>query len=90
MVRNMLKGKHLSKEQWDKVVSTVTYILIRCPAKRLEGITPEECCPGVKTSLSHLKVFDSISYRHVPDKLRWKLDEKSNYMIFIGYHSTGG
>ncbi|MCI82297.1 retrovirus-related pol polyprotein from transposon tnt 1-94, partial [Trifolium medium] len=43
MVRSMLNGKHLAKELWGEAVSTATYILNRCPTKKLEGITPEEC-----------------------------------------------
>lgn len=37
-----------------------------------------------------MKVFGSISHRHVPGHLRRKLVDKSNQMILIGYHSTGG
>ena len=64
-------------------MSTATYILNRCPKKKLEGITPEECWSGVKPSLSHLKVFGSIAHRHVLDQLRKKLDDKSSQMILI-------
>ena len=64
----MLKGKHLPKEFWGEVVSTVTYILNICPTNMLEGITLEECWYGVNRSLSHLKVFRSIAYRHVSDQ----------------------
>ena len=70
MVRSMLKGKNLPKEFWGEAVSTATYILNKCPTKKLEGITPEECWSGVKPSLSHLKVFGSIAHRHVLDQLR--------------------
>ena len=90
MVRSMLKGKHLPKELWGEAVSTTTYILNRCPTKKLEGTTPEEYWSGVKPSLSHLRVFGSIEHRHLPDQLRRKLDDKSSQMILIGYHSTGG
>jgi hypothetical protein len=86
----MLNGKHLPKELWGEAVSTATYILNRCPTKRLDGITPEQCWSGVRPSLSHLKVFGSLAFRHVPDQLRRKLDDKSNQMILVGYHSTGG
>ncbi|GAU34193.1 hypothetical protein TSUD_162940 [Trifolium subterraneum] len=81
MVRSMLNGKHLPKELWGEVVSTATYILNRCPTKKLEGTTPEECRSGIKPSLSHLKVFGSIAHRHVPDQLRRKLDDKSSQMV---------
>ena len=61
MVRSILKGKILPKEFWGEAVSTASYILNRCPTKKLEGVTPEECWSGVKPSLSHLKVFGSIA-----------------------------
>jgi hypothetical protein len=48
MVRNLLNGKHLPKELWGESVSTATYILNRCPTKRLNGVTPEQCWSGVR------------------------------------------
>jgi hypothetical protein len=35
-------------------------------------------------------VFGSVAYRHVSDQLRRKLDDKSDMMILVGYHNTGG
>lgn len=35
-------------------------------------------------------MFGSISYGHVPDQIRIKLDDKGYQMIFVGYHSIGG
>jgi transposase InsO family protein len=90
MVRCMLKGKHLPKELWGEAVSTATYILNLCPTKRLNGITPEECWSRNKPSVKHLRVFGSIAYKHVPNQLRRKLDDKATIMILVGYHSTGG
>jgi hypothetical protein len=78
----MFKGKYLPKELRGEA--------IKCPTKNLEGITPEECWSGVKPSLSHMRVFGSITHRHVPDQLRRKLVDKSSQMILIGYHLTGG
>ncbi|GAU45883.1 hypothetical protein TSUD_401080, partial [Trifolium subterraneum] len=71
-------------------VATATYILNLCPTKRLNGITPEECWSKNKPSVKHLRVFGSIAYKHVPDQLRRKLDDKATTMILVGYHSTGG
>ncbi|GAU45509.1 hypothetical protein TSUD_129550 [Trifolium subterraneum] len=90
MVRSMLNSKGLPKELWGEAVATTTYVLNRCPTKRLEGITPEECWTGSKPSVSHLRVFGSVAYKHVPDQLRKKLDNKSEMMILVGYHNTGG
>lgn len=57
---------------------------------KLDNVTPEEAWSGFKPNLNHLRVFDSIAYRHVPGQLRKKLDDKGEMMIFVGYHSTGG
>jgi hypothetical protein len=83
MVRSMLNSKNLPKELWGEEVSTATYVLNRCPTKMLDGITPEECWSGNKPNVSHLRVFGSIAYRHVPDQLRRKLDDKSEVMILL-------
>ncbi|XP_058765508.1 uncharacterized protein LOC131639000 [Vicia villosa] len=90
MVRSMLSGKSLPKELWGEAVSTATYLLNRCPTKKLEKLTPEEAWCGFKPNLSHLRVFGSVAYKHVPGQLRKKLDDKGEEMIFVGYHSTGG
>ncbi|MCH95745.1 retrovirus-related pol polyprotein from transposon tnt 1-94, partial [Trifolium medium] len=90
MVRCMLKSKHLPKELWGEAVNTASYVLNRCPTKRLNDVTPKECWSGNKPNVSHLKVFGSIAYRPVPDQLRRKLDDKSELMVLVGYHSTGG
>ncbi|XP_058775646.1 uncharacterized protein LOC131649925 [Vicia villosa] len=89
MVRSMLSGKSLPKELWGEAVSTATYLLNRCPTKKLEKLTPEEAWCGFKPNLSHLRVFGSVAYKHVPGQLRKKLDDKGEEMIFVGYHSTG-
>lgn len=77
MARSMLKGKHLPNKLWGDAMSTATYIFNKCLTKNLEGITQKECSPGVNPNLSHLKVFGSITHKHVPDQLRRKLDDKS-------------
>jgi len=48
-------------------------------------MTPQEAWNRRKPSVSHLKVFCSISYVHVDDQVRTKLDDKSKKMIFVGY-----
>lgn len=41
-----------------------------------------------KPNISHLRVFGSLAYRHVPDQLRKKLDDKGEQMILVGYCGT--
>lgn len=90
MVRTMLKGKNLPKELWGEAVSTAAYLLNRCLTKKLENITPEEVWSGFKPSLSHLRVFGSVAFRHIPGQLRKKLDDKGEKLLLVGYHPTGG
>ena len=81
MARSMLKTKNLPKKFWAEAVSTSVYLLNRCPIKRLEDKTPEEVWSGTRPSVSHLRIFGSICYKHVPDAIRRKLDDKSENLI---------
>lgn len=89
MVCSMLNAKKLLKDLWGEAASTATYILNRCLSKRLEGATPEGVWSNNKPDVSHLRVFGSIYYKHVPEQLRKKLDDKGE-MIMLGYNQTGG
>ena len=51
----------------------------------MHNVTPEEKFTGRKPDLAHLKVFGCITYVHVPDELRTKLDPKAKKCVFIGY-----
>lgn len=39
--------------------------------------------------MRHLKVFGLVCYKHVLDKVRKNLDDKSETLILVGYHPTG-
>ena len=88
MVRSMLKEKQLAKNLWGEAVETATYVLNRCPTKQLANKVPEEVWSGRKPSVSHMRVFGSLCYSHIPDQRRKKLDDKSQAMVFVGYDST--
>ena len=89
MARCMLKQKKIPKSLWGEAVSTAVYILNRCPTKIFKNKVHEEVWSGKRPSVSHLKVFDSMCYKHVPDARRRKLDDKREPMILVGYHKTG-
>jgi hypothetical protein len=63
-------------------------VLNRCPTKKLDKV-PEAIWSGTTPSVKHLRVFGSICYRHIPDQKRKKLDDKSETLILIGYHTAG-
>jgi len=89
MIRSMLKQKQMPHYLWGEAAATAAYLIIRSPTKKLQDKTPEEAWCGVKPSVQHLKIFGSLCFKHVPDQLRRKLDDKSQVMIMVGYHSTG-
>lgn len=61
----------------------------RCPTKKLKEIVPLEKWTEDKQSVSHLKGFGFVCYKHVSHAKRWKLDDKSRVMLLVGYHSKG-
>jgi transposase InsO family protein len=89
MVRSMIKEKSLPHYLWGEATATAAYLLNRCPTKRMENVTPEEAWSGVKPCVKHLRVFGSLYFRHIPDQLRRKLDDKAQPAVMVGYHSTG-
>ncbi|RDX64254.1 hypothetical protein CR513_57211, partial [Mucuna pruriens] len=72
MARCMIKGKGLPNCYWGEAVTTAAYVLNRCPTKRLQSVTPEEAWTGDKPMVNHLRIFGSLSYRHIPDERRRK------------------
>ena len=46
----------------------------KTPTSTMNGVTPEEKFIGRRQDLAHLKVFGCITYVHIPDEKRTKLD----------------
>lgn len=57
------------------------------PTKNINMNVPKLAWCARKPFVKHLKVFGSFCFQHIPDKRRTKLQDKSEKMIFIGYHS---
>ncbi len=87
IARAMLNEKNLPNYFWAEVVTIIVYIMNRTPTMVVHGMTPEEKFTGKKPDVSHLRVFGCITYVHVPDEKRSKLDRKAKKCIFIGYSS---
>eukprot|EP00253_Pinus_taeda_P030134 PITA_30134 len=85
MARSMLKEKHLPNDCWAEVVNYAAYILNRCPIKAVINRVPEEAWSGRKQGVTHMKFFGCVTYAHIPDQLRRKLDNKEEKCIFLGY-----
>ena len=76
MTLSMLTAKHFSNGYWDEVVETTVYILNICLTKSVKKKVPQEASIGSNHNVAHLKVFGCVTYTHVPDELRRKLDNK--------------
>lgn len=50
---------------------------------------PHEAWSRLKPSVGHVKIFGSLCFRHVPEQLRRKLDDRRRAMVIVGYHSIG-
>ena len=74
---------------WGEAASTAVYILNKIPTKKLQGCTPEEAWSGHKPRMSHFRIFGSLCFKHVHEKLRQKLDNQAESMALIGYHLIG-
>jgi len=75
MVRTMFKSKNVLKEFWAEALQCAIYVKNRCPYAKLNEKTPQEVWSGRKLSVSHLIVFGSIAYGHVPAQQRTKLED---------------
>lgn len=88
MTRSMLNENKFSHSLWGEAVSTASYVLNRCPTKKLKETIPFEKWTRYKKNVSHLRVFGYVSYKHVLGATRNKLDDRSKAMLLIGFHNT--
>jgi len=85
--RTMIGHKNLSKALWAEAVNTAAYVLNRTPQSKNPKQTPFEIWHGKKPDLSHIRVFGSVAYVHVPHQMRRKLDAKAKRMLLVGYEN---
>ncbi|CAI5799470.1 Retrovirus-related Pol polyprotein from transposon TNT 1-94 [Podarcis lilfordi] len=88
MTRCMLKDACLPQKLWAEGVYTSVYLQNRLPPKGAER-TPFELWHGKAPNLSHIRVFGSPCYFHVPKEHRHKLDSRAKAGILVGYASGG-
>ena len=81
----MLSHAQMPNEFWAEAVNTSVYVRNRSPTTALNGITPYECLFEKKPDVSNLRVFGCVTYAHIPDNRRKKLDPKSRKTVFVGY-----
>ena len=90
MVDPMMARAKVPKKLWTEAVMTACYIRNRLPTTSLHGKTPYEAWSGNVPSVSHIRKFGCLVYRHIPKKTRRKLDNKAMKGILVGYVSESG
>ena len=78
----------MPQEFWAEALACAVYLRNRSPTISIWNITPQKAWSGHKPNISHLRVFGSMAYMHVPEQKRTKLDDRSEKLIFIGYDSS--
>jgi len=85
MAHCILQAKDLPTCFGGEVVYCANYLLNRTPTWVVIFVTPIDICCGKNPSFIHLGLFRYISWAHIPDDCRKKLDAKSHPCISMGY-----
>ena len=56
----------------------------KSPTVAVQNMTPEEAWSGRKPTVDYFKIFGWITYAHIPDEKRKKLDHKEEKFVFFG------
>ena len=83
--KSMLFHAKLPQQYWAEAMNTAVYLHNRSPTAILKDRTPYEVWFEQKPDVSNLRVFGCITYTHIPENKRHKLDNKALKTIFVGY-----
>lgn len=83
----MIHAKSLPLSLWAEAVNTAIYMLNRTVSSG-GSATPYEIWVGKKPTMSHLRIFKSVVYVHVPKQFTKKFDLQGQKMILVGYEVT--
>ena len=83
----MTRGR-VPKNFWLETVNWGVHILNRSLTFAVQNMTPEKAWSGRKPDMNHFKNFGCISFAHVPDQKKKKLDDKAEKCVFIGVSET--
>ena len=85
ITRCLLLDKRLPAYLWGEAVKAAADILNLRSTKKHPDKTPEELFTGTKPSVSHLKIFGSPAFAHIPKVARSKLDARSEQCILLSF-----
>lgn len=85
--RSIIYSSWVPIHLWAEAIAYSVYTLNRVLSSTAE-ITPYESWYKKRPDVSHLRIFGSRTFVHIPESLRKKLDPKSREGIFVGYSET--
>lgn len=88
ITRCLLIDKQLPGCLWGEAVKAAGDILNLRSTKKHPNKTPEELFTGKKPSISHLKIFGSPAFAHVPKVNRSKLAPRSEQCILLSFDTS--
>lgn len=92
--RSMLLASGLDHKFWNEAILTANYLKNRSSTnavgKQFVKMTPAEIWFGCKPDLSHLRIFGSECFNHIPSNNRSKLEARSTKCLMLGYAASMG
>ena len=84
----MIHDQGLPLNLWAEASNVVVYLQNRSPHTILGKRTPEETFLGTRPDVSHLRIWGSVCYYHIPAEKRTKLDPMTVKGILVGYNEV--
>eukprot|EP00253_Pinus_taeda_P028945 PITA_28945 len=84
----MLYDQDLPRFLWEEACNNPVYIQNRIPHRALGKKMPKGVFTEKKPEVSHLRIFGSVAYCHIPDEKRSKLDQTVEKGYLVGYSET--
>ena len=70
---------------WCEAAHTAVHLINQLPPSVLNNVTPFECLFGSPPSYTHLRVYGSLCFVHLPFVEQIKLSSQSAKCVFVGY-----
>jgi hypothetical protein len=86
--RAMIHDQGLPLFLWAEASSVAVYLQNRSPHTVLGKRTPEETFSGTRPDVSHIRIWGSVCYCHVPSEKRTKLDPTTVKGLLVGYNEA--
>lgn len=88
ITRCLLLDKSLPGHLWGEAVKAAGDILNLRSTKRHPDMTPNELFSGLKPSITHLRIFGSPAFSHIPKPSKSKLDPRSEQCILLSFDES--